>query len=150
MVSEHWSELDPLFLTIFFYLFLTLYCSVVWGNCSKTFSTKLQKLQNRAARIITYSSFDVNADLLIDRLAGWKKLDSQRQIHRATMVYKSLNGLAPHYLREKFVERNTITDYSLRDSDGKLAILLPHTNFMKNGSSTLEYLTCWTAAGQFP
>jgi hypothetical protein len=90
------------------------YCSVVWGNCSKTFSTKLQKLQNRAARIITYSSFNVNADLLIDRL-GWKKLNSQRQIHRPTMVYKSLNGLAPHYLQEKFVERNTITDYSLRD-----------------------------------
>jgi hypothetical protein len=110
------------------------YCSVVWGNCSKTLSTKLQKLQNRAARIITYSNFDVNADLLIDRL-GWKKLDSQRQIHRATMVYKSLNGLAPHYLREKFVERNTLTDYSLRDSEGKLAIPLPHTNFMKNSFS---------------
>jgi hypothetical protein len=62
------------------------YCSVVWGNCSKTLSTKLQKLQNRAARIITYSNFDVNADLLIDRL-GWKKLDSQRQIHRDTMVH---------------------------------------------------------------
>ena len=30
------------------------YCSVVWGNCTKTLSTKLQKLQNRAARIITY------------------------------------------------------------------------------------------------
>ena len=105
------------------------YCSVVWGNCSKTFSTKLQKLQNRAARII-----NVNADLLIDRL-GWKKLDSQRQIHRATMVYKSLNGLAPHYLREKFVERNTITDYALRDSEGKLAIPPPHTNFMKNSFS---------------
>ena len=26
------------------------YCSVVWGNCSKTLSNKLQKLQNRAAR----------------------------------------------------------------------------------------------------
>ena len=110
------------------------YCSVVWGNCSKTLSTKLQKLQNRAARIITYSNFDVNADLLIDRL-GWKKLDSQRQIHRDTMVYKSLNGLAPHYLREKFVERNTLTDYSLRDSEGKLAIPLPHTNFIKNSFS---------------
>ena len=27
------------------------YCSVVWGNCSKTLSTKFQKLQNRAARV---------------------------------------------------------------------------------------------------
>ena len=31
------------------------YCSVVWGNCGKTLSSKLQKLQNRAARILTYS-----------------------------------------------------------------------------------------------
>ena len=74
------------------------YCILVWGNCTKTLSTKLQKLQNRAARIITYSSYDVNADLLIEKL-GWRKLDSQRQIHKATMVFKSLNGLAPHYLR---------------------------------------------------
>ena len=26
------------------------YCSVVWGNCGKTLSAKLQKLQNRVAR----------------------------------------------------------------------------------------------------
>ena len=29
------------------------YCDVVWGDCSKTRADKLQKLQNRAARIIT-------------------------------------------------------------------------------------------------
>ena len=28
------------------------YCDVVWGDCSKTRADKLQKLQNRAARII--------------------------------------------------------------------------------------------------
>ena len=49
------------------------YCSVVWGNCSKTLSNKLQKLQNRATRILTFSSFDANADTLIEKL-GWKKL----------------------------------------------------------------------------
>ena len=32
------------------------YCSVVWGHCNKTLSDKLQKLQNRAARILTFSS----------------------------------------------------------------------------------------------
>ena len=46
------------------------YCSVVWGNCSKTLSSKLQKLQNRAARILTYSSFDANAVLLLKNLGG--------------------------------------------------------------------------------
>ena len=38
--------------------------------------------------------------------------------------------LLPHYLREKFVERGSITDYSLRDTESKLAIPLPRTNFM--------------------
>ena len=33
------------------------YCSVVWGSCNKTLSTKLQKLQNRSARILTFSSY---------------------------------------------------------------------------------------------
>ena len=32
------------------------YCSVVWGNCKKSLSIKLKKLQNRAVRILTYSS----------------------------------------------------------------------------------------------
>jgi len=43
------------------------YCSVVWGHCNKTLSDKLQKLQNRAARILTFSSYDTNAGLLFER-----------------------------------------------------------------------------------
>ena len=57
---------------------------------------------------------------------GWIKLDSQRTIHKAVMVYKSLNGLTPDYLSSKFVDR---------DTEGKLAIPQPHTNYMKNSFS---------------
>ena len=53
----------------------------------------------------------------------------QRQIKKATMVYKSLNGLAPNYLRSKFTYHSSVTTYSLRDTNSKLAIPLPHTNF---------------------
>ena len=38
------------------------YCSVVWGNCGSGLSEKLQKLQNRAARILMYASYDSNID----------------------------------------------------------------------------------------
>ena len=31
------------------------YCDVVWGNCSKNLSSKLQKLQNRASLVLTLS-----------------------------------------------------------------------------------------------
>ena len=73
------------------------YCSVVWGNCNNTLANKLHKLQNRAARILTSSSYDANADDLIARL-GCNKLDVQQKFKTAVLVYKSLNGLAPDYL----------------------------------------------------
>ena len=110
------------------------YCNSVWGCCGKTLVSKLQKLQNRAARILTYSNYDANADNLIKKL-GWIKLDSQRSIHKAVVVYKSLNGLTPDYLSSKFVDRSSVSNYSLRDTEGKLAIPQPHTNYMKNSFS---------------
>ena len=73
------------------------YCCTVWDNCNKTLAVKRQKLQNRAARVLTFSSYDANTDALIDKL-GWKKLSFQRQFQKAVMVYKSLNGLAPEYM----------------------------------------------------
>ena len=75
------------------------YCSVVWGNCNKSRSIKLQKLQNRAARILTSSSYDANADDLFVRL-GWQKVRLQRELKTVTMVYKSLNDLDRPWLSE--------------------------------------------------
>ena len=98
------------------------YCNVVWGNCNKTLANKLQKLPNRAARVLTFAAFDTSTEYLFQVL-NWKKLESQRQIQKDCMVYKFLNGLAPDYLRSKFVERSTITGYS---------VPLPRTNFLNN------------------
>ena len=113
------------------------YCNSVWGCCGKTLASKLQKLLNRAARILTYSNCDANAENLIQKL-GWIKLDSQRTINKAVMVYKSLNGLTPDYLSSKFVDRSSVSSYSLRDTEGKLGIQQPHTNYMKNSFSYSE------------
>ena len=44
------------------------YCSAVWGNFNKTLADKFQKLQNRAARVLTFSSYDTNADRLFEEL----------------------------------------------------------------------------------
>ena len=35
------------------------YCDVVWGDCSKIRADKLQKLQNREARIITRADYSI-------------------------------------------------------------------------------------------
>ena len=44
------------------------YCSIIWDSCGSTLADKLQKLQNRAARVLTSSSYDTNADYLFDKL----------------------------------------------------------------------------------
>jgi len=45
------------------------------------------------------------------------------------MMVKSLNGLAPVYLRDLSSERHT--DYDLRDSSGKLNSPKPRTDYLK-------------------
>ena len=58
---------------------------------------------------------------------GWDNLETRRQNLKAEMVYTSVNGLALNYLSSKFMQRNDVVTYNLRDSDGKLAIPLPRT-----------------------
>ena len=44
------------------------YCSPVWGGMSGCLSDKLQKLENRAARVITQSPFGTNSNFLLAML----------------------------------------------------------------------------------
>ena len=83
-------------------------------------------------RILTFSSYDTSADPLLEQL-NWKRLDTQRQIQVATMVYKSIHGLAPDYLGSLFTKYNP--PYNLRNSENKLAVPLPRTSFLKNSFS---------------
>ena len=53
--------------------------SPVKFHSGKTSSNKLQKLQNRAAQVITSSSYDADVDSLFHKLS-WEDLNSQRQI----------------------------------------------------------------------
>ena len=107
------------------------YCFVVWDNCSKTLADKLQKLQNRAARVLTFSSYAVNAISIVLASIDWKKLETQRRVQKAVMVHKSLYGLAPDYLQSMFVNRNIVANYSLRDTEGKLAIPKPRRDYLR-------------------
>ena len=77
------------------------YFNIVWGNCGITLQNKVQKLQNRAARVLTNSNYDADAGHLFE-LLRWKNPASQPQIQNAIMIYKSLHGLAPNYLCSKF------------------------------------------------
>ena len=54
------------------------YCSPVWDCLSGYLSDKLQKLQNRAARVITKSPFDTSSNHLLSIL-DWERLYLRRK-----------------------------------------------------------------------
>ena len=93
------------------------YCSSVWDELSVTLSDKLQKLQNRAARVITRSSYDTSTSFLLKRL-HWDDLFTRRKKLKATLMFKTIKGLSPLYLQNLFSIRST--SYNLRDSEIKL------------------------------
>ena len=97
------------------------YCCSVWGCCGITQINQLQKLQNRAARIITNSSFDTPSRQLIE-LLGWKTSEQLIDSQSKTIVFKSLNGQAPQYMESLFKRNSQCSTHSLRNTETDLRL----------------------------
>ena len=82
------------------------YCCPVWGCCGISHINQLQKLQNRAVRIVMNCKFDAPIGPLIQSL-GWKIIREIVDEESKLMVYKSIYGLAPQYMRKLFI-RNSV------------------------------------------
>ena len=78
------------------------YCDVVWGDRSKTRADKLQKLQNRAARIITRADYSIRSSDVLNSLE-WSNLEERRKRHLLVTMFKIFNNDCPTYLRERFL-----------------------------------------------
>ena len=63
------------------------YCCSVWGFCVTIKLNKLQKLQNRAATIVTNSPFDSSATSLIQVL-GRPTIEELNHRETSVMAYK--------------------------------------------------------------
>ena len=108
------------------------YCSAVWDGLTQQLSEKLQKLQNRAIRVITKSSYDTSSRLLLTSL-GWDNLSSRRAKQKANLMYKCINNLAPAYLCNLFLPR--IPSYDFRNAKKKLLLPKPRTDYLKHSFS---------------
>ena len=71
----------------------------------ETQSKRLQKLQNRAARIIMNMSNDTDHSVALQAL-GWKTLKVERRKAKAKMMYKLLNNIGFETFQVLFVYRN--------------------------------------------
>ena len=61
------------------------YCSPLWDNCGIGLKEKLQKFQNRAARVITGSTYDIRSIEVLDQL-GWETLERKRNYTKSTLI----------------------------------------------------------------
>ena len=106
------------------------YSNVVWRNCNKGLSEKQQRLYNRAARMLMSASHDSNLDDLF-RALGWRRLYYQRLEQKSILMYKTLHGMTPDYLRSRFVYRDNVSAYRLRNTKNKLVLPQPRTDYLK-------------------
>ena len=63
------------------------YCSPVWDTFGKVLRDSLQRLQNRAARVITRSGYEIRSSVLIHNL-GWQTLQEQQRKSKIRIMHK--------------------------------------------------------------
>ena len=113
------------------------YCCSVWGCGGSIEINQLQKLQNRAARIITNSSFDAPSRPLIVEL-GWRTIEELIGNESKTMVFKSLNDSAPQYLCDLFNRNSACSSRDLRNTETDLSLPKKIQQMGKNASLSGE------------
>ena len=111
------------------------YCWPVWGCYGSSTLLQLQKLQNRAARILTNSTFDVPSSPFI-RSLGWMTIADLISFESKQLVFKSLNNQAPQYICKLFQRNSECSSRDLRNT--AMDLRLPMSTSL-NGQKRYSY-----------
>lgn len=77
------------------------HCNAVWGSLNKGLASKIQKLQNRAAHIITSQGYETRSvDLL--KFLVWDNLAMRRDQQLCLLMHDVTIKNVPEYLSELF------------------------------------------------
>ena len=93
------------------------YACTVWGNCNQGLRDRIQRLQNRAARIVSnnfdyenYNGIDLVRDL------GWLSFERRVKYMTAVMMFKAIHGQVPHYISDEIYLNRDIAVCSTRSA----------------------------------
>ena len=109
------------------------YCSLVWDIGNAYSLEKLQKMQNRAARVITGKSYDVRSKDILQELS-WQPLMERWGNNKAIFMHKVANGEYLEKISNLFVVKNN-DNYNLRNNGIDYTLEKPRTNFLKKSIS---------------
>jgi len=96
------------------------YACTVWGHFLNKDSNRIQRLQNKAARIVTKNHDYINTrgfDLV--KHLGWQTFDERLNYLTSSLMFKALNGLAPQRICNMVSYREN--PYHTRSSNSNLA-----------------------------
>ena len=111
------------------------YCSSVWGSIRVCQSERLQKLQNRAARLIIFSDLNIRSTTLLRDL-GWDSLERRRSQQLAIILFKILHNLVPTRLNSLLKTTSSVHSHNLRNSKYNLFVPRPST---EAGKRSFQY-----------
>ena len=110
------------------------YCPLVWHFCPAKSIRKIEKIQERALRIL-YDDFDSDSESLLKK-SGKCTMEVKRLRILGIEIFKTLNDLNPQFMKDIFQKTNWLTHKpsnikvhshnTVRYGDKSLTILGPH------------------------
>ena len=107
------------------------YCSTSWGSCAKIHRDKIQKLQNKYARLILNKDYQTSQHSLLHTMK-WQSVEQHIKYQYCLLVFKIQNKcVVPTYLEPLICQR--IANYNTRYSERcPLQLPQPRTVYKRN------------------
>ena len=107
------------------------YGDIMWSKGPQSNLKRIQKLQNKACRVILRCRRRTHISTMHSSL-GWLTSQNKIKLHKMLMVGKCLLGDVPSYLRGKFIRAKDFHSYSTRNANCNLFIPRITCNAGKN------------------
>ena len=111
------------------------YYNTVWGNCGSNLKNQLQRLKDRAARIITKGN---DADNLLAQL-GFLNAQQLINFDTSVMVHKTLYNTVPSYFSGMLREMKAV--HNRQTTDSRHGLFPTHHN-LKTGLHIFSHYEC--------
>ena len=117
------------------------YCSVVWNSCGVVLSSKIERIQNYALRLIFYKP-PRTSSVPLREILGWTSFKTRRHIALLCQVHWCLRKEAPSYLTSKFLTNSYLNYSTTRGGQKNLLKRTQHQflpiNFRVHGCTSIQ------------
>ena len=121
------------------------YALSIWGHTTASNIVRVQRLQNRAARIVANNfNYEVSSSQIVHQLQ-WQNVSERRDLLTGIIMYKCTTGNAPNYLTDHFVYASDVHDHHTRQVSAEaLHVPFAHTQYYQR-SLAVAGPTLWNA-----